>query len=222
MANLPSNINELVSNITRSGLAYSNRYEIDIGFPLRHPSRDEQSRRSMLVRCDSVVIPGRSLSTTPYRFYGPARNMPYEPIYSGEMNISIILSSDMRERNFFEAWLNAIVNPVNFKFAFYDDYISGMAITVLDKSDTPAARFIVEEVYPKSIGDIQMGYDRENDFLKMEATLCFRKYYAEYLGSVQPPPLLSNEIPTLPVNQPPELLTPNSLPDPAPEFSLLR
>lgn len=222
MANLPSNINELVSNITRSGLAYSNRYEIDIGFPLRHPSRDEQSRRSMLVRCDSVVIPGRSLSTTPYRFYGPARNMPYEPIYSGEMNLSIILSADMRERNFFEAWLNSIVNPVNFKFAFYDDYISGMAITVLDKSDTPAARFIVEEVYPKSIGDIQMGYDRENDFLKMEATLCFRKYYVEYLGSFQPPPLLSNEIPALPVNQAPELLTPNALPDPAPEFSLLR
>jgi hypothetical protein len=221
MANLPSNINELVTNITNSGLAYSNRYEIDIAFPRRHPSRDNQALRSMLVRCDSVIIPGRSLSTTPYRFYGPARNMPYEPIYSGEMNLSIILSADMRERNFFEAWLNSIVNPVNFKFAFYDDYVTNMGITVIDKSDIPAARFIVEEVYPKSIGDIQMGYDRENDFLKMETTLCFRKYYPEYLGSLQPPSLLSNAVPTAPVNQAPPLIS-NTLPDPAPEFSLLR
>jgi len=221
MANLPSNINELVTNITNSGLAYSNRYEIDIAFPRRHPSRDNRALRSMLVRCDSVIIPGRSLSTTPYRFYGPARNMPYEPIYSGEMNLSIILSADMRERNFFEAWLNSIVNPVNFKFAFYDDYVTGMGITVIDKSDIPAARFVVEEVYPKSIGDIQMGYDRENDFLKMETTLCFRKYYPEYLGSVQPPSLLSNAVPTAPINQAPPLIS-NTLPDPAPEFSLLR
>jgi hypothetical protein len=221
MANLPSNINEIRTNIINSGLAYSNRYEIDIAFPKRHPSRDILSLRSMLLRCDSAIIPGRSLSTTPYRFYGPARNMPYEPIYSGEMNLSIILSADMRERNFFEAWLNSIVNPVNFKFAFYDDYVTNMTITVIDKSDIPAARFIVEEVYPKSIGDIQMGYDRENDFVKMETTLCFRKYYPVYAGSVVPPPLLTREVPTAPTNQPPPLIS-NTLPDPAPEFSLLR
>lgn len=221
MANLPSNINEIVRNITNSGLAYSNRYEIDITFPRRHPSRNNLELRSMLVRCDSVIIPGRSLSTAPYRFYGPARNMPYEPIYSGEMNISIILSADMRERNFFEAWVNSIVSPVNFKFAFYEDYVTTMRITAIDKSDIPAALFVVEEVYPKSIGDIQMGYDRENDFLKMETTLCFRKYYPEYIGSIQPPPLLANTIPTAPTNQPPPLIS-NTLPDPAPEFSLLR
>jgi len=222
MANLPSNINEIVTNITNSGLAYSNRYEVDFGFPISHPSRDENAKRSMLVRCDSIIIPGRSLSTTPYRYYGPARNMPYEPIYSGEMNLSIILSADLRERIFFERWLDSIVNPVNYKFGFYDTYTTDVAITVLDKTDTPTARYIVEEVYPKAVSDIQLGYDRDNDFLKTEVTLCFRKYYAEYLGSVQPPPMIAAPMPVVPSSQPPPLLANDSLPDPAPQFSLLQ
>jgi hypothetical protein len=187
-------------------------------------NRDDNALRSLFVRCDSVTIPGRSLSTTPYRFYGPARNMPYEPIYSGEMNLSIILSADMRERNFFESWINSIVNPFNYKFAFYDEYVTNMTVAVLDKSDTPTAVFVVEEVYPKAIGDIQMGYDRENDFLKTEVTLCFRKYTPQYLGSAEPPPLLSNQVPTVPTSNqgPPSLLSVDGIPDPAPEFSLLR
>jgi hypothetical protein len=222
MANLPSNINEIVTNITNSGLAYSNRYEVDIGFPISHPSRNPYEMRSMLVRCDSVVIPGRSLSTTPYRYYGPARNMPYEPIYSGEMNISIILSADLRERVFFERWLDSIVNPVNYKFSFYDTYITGMGITVLDKTDTPTARYVVEEVYPKAISDVQMGYDRDNDFLKTEVTLSFRKYSPVYLGTVTPPPMLAAPVPVVQPNQPPSILLNDVLPDPVPKFSLLR
>lgn len=185
MSKIPSNINEMVTVIAESGLAYSNRYEVDIAFPKRHPSRNMQAMRSMLVRCDSVAIPGRSLTTTAYRFYGPARNMPYEPIYSGEMNISIILSADLRERTFFEDWLNTIVNPTNYKFSYYDDYVSNMTITPLTKSDTTHTQFVVEEVYPKSIGDIQMGYDKDNDFLKMDITLSYRKYRPEYTKALE-------------------------------------
>lgn len=222
MALIPSNINQLISNITSTGLAYSNRYEVTIGYPQRLYTRDDNTMRSMFVRCDSVVIPGRSLSTVPYRFYGPARNMPYEPIYSGEMNLSIILSADMRERNFFENWINSIVNPFNYKFSFYDQYVTNMTIASLDKSDNPMAVFVVEEVYPKAIGDIQMGYDRDNDFLKTEVTLCFRKYTPQYAPLPAPPPSLAREIPTLPTsnqNSPPPLLAAQGLPDPAPEFA---
>jgi hypothetical protein len=91
MAFVPSNINELINSITQSGLAFSNRYEVMINTPAGFGTTNIQFIRNLMVRCDSITIPGRSLSTTPYRFYGPARNMPYEPIYAGEMTLSVIL-----------------------------------------------------------------------------------------------------------------------------------
>lgn len=182
MALVPSNINEMIQAINRSGVAYSNRYELMFGIPSVFPSGNPAELKNLTVRCDAITVPGRGFSTTPYRFYGPARNMPYEPIYSGEINISVILSADLRERKFFEDWMNFVCSRDNFKFGYYDDYITDLEITVFGKDEAPTHKFFVEEVYPKSIGDLQMGYDKDNDYLRQDITLSFRKYTPQYIG----------------------------------------
>lgn len=184
----PADISGLIENIKTTGLAYSNRYEVIFNSPSGFGMSDMPTLRSLSLRCDSVAIPGRSFSTTPYRFYGPARNMPYEPIYSGEISLSIILSEDMRERNYFEMWMDKICDRTNYKFGFYDDYVTDLLIVPLNKSDSVSYQFVVEEAYPKSIGDLQMSYDKENDFLKQDVVMSFRKYSVQYYGMQQPAP----------------------------------
>jgi hypothetical protein len=179
MSNIPSNINQLVQEIQSSGLAFTNRYETIIYTPPCIKVSQFSQIKSLSIRCDSVTIPGRSFSTTPFRFYGPARNMPYEQIYSAEMNISVILSEDLRERTFFEEWMIGVSSVTDYKMEYYVNYTSNMEITVIGKDDAPLYRFIVEEVYPKSIGDIQLGYDKENEIMRQDVTLCFRKYSRE-------------------------------------------
>lgn len=194
MSFVPSNINELISSITQSGLAFSNRYEVLFETPAGFGTTNIPFMRNLMVRCDSILIPGRSLSTTPYRFYGPARNMPYEPIYAGEMTLSVILSADLRERKFFEDWMNLVCSPSNYKFGYYDDYTTNLQIIVTTRADDPAHSFFVEEVYPKAIGDLQVGYDKDNDFLKQDITLSFRKYTPQYIGLQQPTAVPANEL----------------------------
>lgn len=186
MSMFPSNINAMVDNISRSGLAFSNRYEVIFEVPAGFIKGDRQTMENLTVRCDSITVPGRSFSTTPYRFYGPARNMPYEPIYSGELTASIVLSADMRERNFFENWMDLICSKSNYKFEYYENYVTTFEVKVMTKDDLPAYRVFVEEAYPKSIGDVQVGYDKENDYLKQDIVFAFRKYTPEYLGTPQP------------------------------------
>jgi len=193
MAFVPSNINELINSITQSGLAFSNRYEVMINTPAGFGTTNIQFIRNLMVRCDSITIPGRSLSTTPYRFYGPARNMPYEPIYAGEMTLSVILSADLRERKFFEDWMDLVCSRSNYKFGYYDDYVTNLEIAVMTRADDPAHRFYVEEVYPKAIGDLQVAYDKDNDFLKQDITLAFRKYTPEYIGLARPTAVAAEE-----------------------------
>lgn len=185
MARTPANINQIWDDIKQSGAAYANRYEVDIPFPrvFNDPRFQKDTiQRKITVRCDSVSVPGRSLSTTPFRFYGPARNMPYEQIYSGEMNLSVILSEDLREREFFESWMNLVSNPIDYKFSFYDEYRTDINISILNRTDYNTYSIFVLEAYPKAISDIQVGYDKDNEVLRQEVTLCFRKYIPAYIG----------------------------------------
>lgn len=176
MAYRPSNINELVQEIQSSGVAFTNRYEVLVYTPRFMGSSRIDFMKSLSLRCDSVTVPGRSFSTTPFRYYGPARNMPYEQIYSGEVNISILLSEDLRERRFFEEWMAGVSSIYNYKMGFYSDYTSIVDIDVINRQDQSVYTFTLEEVYPKAIGDIQMGYDKDNEVARLEVTLSFRKY----------------------------------------------
>lgn len=188
MAFQSSNINQIVEEIKSSGLAYSNRYEVTINTPAIMQISNLSIMRSISLRCDSVTIPGRSFSTTPFRYYGPARNMPYEQIYSGEVGLTFILSEDLRERDFFESWMAGISNLTDYKMEFYNNYTSTMEIDVINKDqDAPLYKFTVDEIYPKALGDIQVGYDKDNDFMRQDVTMSYRKYSVTAIPRKYPP-----------------------------------
>jgi len=192
MSSIPSNINEMMENIKRDSIAYVNRFEVEILPPRIVPIGLLPSvSRSLTLRCNSVSIPGRSLTTQNYRFYGPQRQMPYEPLYSGDMNITYILSSDLRERIFFETWLDGICNPQNYKFSFYEEYITNMQIRMLDKTDTVVYTAILEEVYPKQVGEIMMGYEKDNEMATQDIILAYRKYTPIFSVNTAPLPIPS-------------------------------
>jgi hypothetical protein len=163
----------MLQNIYQDSLLFTNRYELIVNAPKKMGAFVS---RTMTLRCNSVSVPGRSLSTTNYRFYGPQRQMPYEPLYTGELGVSYILSGDMRERVFFENWLDIICNKNNYKFSYYDEYITTLTLNVLDKTDSVVYSAEIEEAYPKQIGEIGMGYDKENEYMIQDVTFAFRKY----------------------------------------------
>lgn len=174
---IPANIEEMKNSILRGGLVFTNRYEVLITPPMGvNWSSDDQ--RHLSVRCDSISIPGRSLATNSYRLYaGPARQLPTSVVYGGDMTASIILSEDMRERSFINDWMSLIVNPQTYKFSHYDTYTTNISIRVLNRSDQCIREIILEETYPKSMADIEMGYEKDNEIAKMSVVFAYRKYF---------------------------------------------
>ncbi len=168
-----SDVGNMWNEVFTNGVAFSNRYEVLI-FPPSFFGPD--ATRQLAIRCESVVIPGRSLSTAQYRFYGPTRNMPYESLYSGEISLTMILSANLYERRFFERWMDFIVSNENYKFKYYNEYIGSMQITAIDRTNTPIYSVQLEEVYPKMLSDIAMGYDKNDEIIKQDITLNYRKY----------------------------------------------
>ena len=65
---------------------------------------------TLTFRCEKAEIPGRTIATLDDTGSGPALKMPYEVNYN-DMEITVICSTDMAERDYFEEWMNKIVYP---------------------------------------------------------------------------------------------------------------
>lgn len=170
-----SKIENILSNIVDNGIVPSSRYVAMFGLP-KTMQNDAKQIPNLTIRCMNVTVPGRNVSTVGYRIYGPARQMPYEILYGGEITLTYILSRDLSERAVFEKWMSKVVSNENYKLGFYDDYIGSLDIYVMDKTDNYYYSVHVEEVYPKTIGDLSLSNDRENDYLTQEITFGYRRY----------------------------------------------
>lgn len=174
-----SRVENMVSNILDNGLLTTNRYVAEIIVP-RSMRGDSSQIPNLMIRCSNVTLPGKNINTINYRLYGPTRSMPYEILYDGNITLTYILSRDMNERAFFEKWMNSVVSNRDYKVGFYDDYIGSLAIHVLDRSDQTAYVSLVEEIFPKTIGEISLANDRENDYMIQEVTFGYRKYTSNF------------------------------------------
>ena len=132
---------------------------------------------------ESVTIPGRSIATQERRTFGPQREMPYERLYSGDLDITFVFSSVIaggptQIRTKLEKWMDAVINPesnvINSK---YEDYTGNMKISVdYPDNHSPAWEIEVEEVYPKTISPVQLGYGMNDEYLKQSVSFAFRQY----------------------------------------------
>ena len=203
---IKSDINEMVNEINTNGLLFGNRYEVIINPPKIFSGMNSIvppiPQKQLTLRCNSASLPGRSLTLHNYKFYGPQRQFPTEPLYAGDLSVTYVLSKDMRERIFFEQWFSLICNPVNYKISFFDDYVSDGIINILDKTDQVVFSAVIEEMYPKQIGDISLGYDKD-EMLTQDITFVYRKYSPQITISKPTPPQIPAPVP-VPV-QPSEL-----------------
>ena len=178
-----SGIGGMVDSITRNGLLTTNRYVVEISPPRILATTTSDTIRNLTIRCSSASLPGFDIGSQSYRIYGPARQMPYDVVYSGQLSFTYIVSRDMRERAFFEKWMSSVINPADYKLGWYDDYTSRMTISILDRGDIISYQSLVEEVYPKTIGEITVANDRENEYMTQEVTFAFRKYTSNFYAA---------------------------------------
>lgn len=188
MGSIPSNLVnsfsffDFSSDIRRSGILQSSRFVVTFKLPqflaeaYKVASNGVDINKSLSFRCSNISIPGRSYSTLPYRFHGPARNMAYEQIFAGELEMTFILSGQLEERKFFENWMDLISSRQTYKMAYYDSYISDMEIHALNTGGEAVYGLELLEVYPRRLSDISMSYDRENEIMTQNVVMSFRKY----------------------------------------------
>jgi len=140
---------------------------------------------TLTFRCEKAEIPGRTVATIDDTGSGPALKIPYEINYS-DMEITIICSEDMNEREYFENWINKIVYPpTSDGFAkksglvnYYSNFAKGNKLTISQLNDKGAPSFtcILYDIYPIQISPMNLSWEETNTYQRFSVTLNYRYY----------------------------------------------
>ena len=163
----------------------------------------EDINKQLTLQCQSIDMPAHDLQTQ-NRAYGsePGREMVQTHGYAGTIDCSFLLSSDLREKHYFELWQSLAVDNYTHKANYYDDYIGSMEIYQLSTKDKqneqrnspgPHAEITDEkhlkfedertygifasEVYPKTIGSVKFSASGANEISTLDVRFEFRQWY---------------------------------------------
>ena len=185
-------LNEILSEF-RSGDGYArpSRYEILIqppnGFSGEGRSElkniwalimgqnvaDSTVRRTSL-RCSQISFPGRTLdSQQDTNIYGPVRNI-VQGFSFAEMQAQFQLSTDLREKTFFETWQRLAFDPITFDIGYYNSYVGNIQIYQLDEQDRRQYGVELVECFPKSLEPVSLDYAAANTISTVGISFSYR------------------------------------------------
>jgi hypothetical protein len=146
----------------------------------------------LTMRCDNVVLPSINLlqeqNIRRYGF-GPVENVAYG-VNVGDFTLQFIVDKEAFVVQFFEEWLNKIVNRDSFgganmnnilaggrrpyEVAYKDTYAcSSINVFVYDRSQNNVMEYNIYDAFPTGIQSMNMSWSEENTLMKLNITFSF-------------------------------------------------
>lgn len=151
------------------------------------------NKDKLIMRCDSAILPAVSLikEEAIRRYgYGPTETVPYN-VNFGDFTLQWIVDSNSEIVDFFNKWINLIVNHDSrggadmtstgefnnyqpYEVGFKDDYSnSKISVFVYDRQLNTTIEYNIFDAFPISIQSINLAWGDENQMLKYNVTFAF-------------------------------------------------
>ncbi len=155
--------------------------------------------RTTSLKCEQISMPGRNIDTAPdNNIYGPVREIAQGWSFA-DITAQFQLSSDLKERRFFETWQRLSFNPDTWNMGYYDDYTGTIQIFQLDEQDNRRYGVELIECFPKTVGELTYDYSAVNTQQKVQITFSYR-YWKNLTDESKLPRSLQERLQTLLLN----------------------
>ena len=210
-------LNEILAEFhSDDGFALPSRYEVVIlppqgtrGKPkgalnnvfsqVMQENTGEGTTRKVGLQCEAIEFPGRNLDTAPdNNIYGPVREIVQGYSY-GDITATFRMSSDYKEKKFFETWQRLAYNPQTWAMGYYDEYTGGMQIYSLDQNDRRRYGVELIECFPKTVAAQALTAPQATDVQKLQVTFSYR-YWKNLTDESQLPKPLRDRIEEVVIN----------------------
>ncbi len=123
--------------------------------------------------CFQAQIPGNVIATTDKDI--GFRSVAYQTVYS-DIIFGFYCDDKMKELKFWQHWIEQIHNRTRNHWAYYDEYVSTVQITPINRSGHEIATWTLEDAYPKQIDPIQLDYGTNDAVMTINITMTYRKF----------------------------------------------
>ncbi len=163
----------------RFGFAKSNRFIVEVYTPNGLYGGVPGITERLTFLCESAEFPGRELTTSDTRIYGPTYKSPTLSAYN-DITLTFLCDNQLFVKTFFDNWVNYI-NPIsNFNFQFRENYVSEIIIRHYDEVNTSTYAMKLWEAYPVSVAPLQANWGDDN-IHRLQVTMTYR--YWEQVGT---------------------------------------
>ena len=188
------------------GIAKPSRYEVIFLPPVGNQTnifstvinamRGDGTARSVSLKCEQISMPGRNIDTAPdTNIYGPTREIA-QGFSFADIDATFQLSSDLREKNFFDTWQRISFDPLTWSMGYYDDYVGTIQIYQLDEKGDRRYGVELIECFPKNIAAQTYDYSAVNQQQKVSVTFSYR-YWKNLTDEARLPKSLADSLETL-------------------------
>jgi len=169
---MAGSIAEFKSSFSKE-LARPSKFDVNIPIPLGLIPYLGTSRM-LTVRCENAELPGRTIATTSTKIYGVEEKFPYMSSYN-DMSLTFIVSDDMKEKKFFDAWLNWINPNSTYNLKYKQDYSVGLRINQYDVRNEVSYSVDLVDAYPIAVNGMDLNWSADG-YHKLTVTFAFTSW----------------------------------------------
>lgn len=148
-------------------------------------------------RCEAAELPGKTIATTDDTSYGATVKYAYDTTYN-DINLTVMASEDMRERAYFEIWMdnivytphpNANINDISGGLIrYYDEYAYGgkLSVTQVNDKRIQLVRYDLHNVFPISLSPMTASWEENDTYQRFTVTMSYRYHTVDFFKKQLP------------------------------------
>ena len=177
---MAGSIAEFKSSFSKE-LARPSKFDVNIPIPLGLVPYLGTSRM-LTMRCENAELPGRTIATTSMKIYGVEEKFPYMSSYS-DMSLTFIVSDDMKEKKFFDAWLNWINPNSSYNLKYKQDYSIALRINQYDVQNQVSYSVDLVDAFPIAVNGMDLNWSADG-YHKLTVTFAYTSWRDNSLESL--------------------------------------
>lgn len=122
-------------------------------------------------------FPGVQIMTTEMRYYDVIQKFAYGKSFD-DLNITFRMDRDFQVKRFFDAWVDCIYNRETGDVFYKSMYAGSIRVTQLMENGKSAYTIQLEDVFPMQIQSVQVGWDSNGQYTKLNVVFSYKKYKA--------------------------------------------
>tara|TARA_R110002096_G_scaffold290206_2_gene484479 strand:+ start:119 stop:691 length:573 start_codon:yes stop_codon:yes gene_type:complete len=122
----------------------------------------------------NCTMPGKQIATNEKVIWGPAYNIPYARVYSGDFEMTVMYEKSFHQ--YINSWMNLVMSSPGDRAAYYDNILGSIELRMYDQTRTSSTTYTLQDCFPITIGGIDLDAGSQNTYQTMTVSWSFREY----------------------------------------------